>query len=206
MSSSAGQPVILYHKCLSRPFIRGFGQLGAGTRRDTRLPEEGDGGTSTEIVGSFPNTRSPGRLQSRRHSGERDARRSIVLPTYGWGAAVISKRHKKEKKKAKAGKVTASRLCTGQGPGCPRATFLFRVGISHLPDADDGVGDQDEQNDERLHEGGDRVVVVLEEGQHLKWEDGQAIKDGNSQADVFLARCHDQSVELHLMTFDLRMR
>ena len=115
MSSSAGQPVILYHKCLSRPFIRGFGQLGAGTRRDTRLPEEGDGGTSTEIVGSFPDTRSPGRLQSRRHSGERDARRSIVLPTYGWGAAVISKRHEKEKKKAKAGKVTASRLWTGQG-------------------------------------------------------------------------------------------
>ena len=151
--------------------------------------DEGDGGTSTEIVGSFPNTRSPGRLQSRRHRRERDARRSIVLPTYGWGAAVISKRHKKEKKKAKAGKVTASRLWTGQGPGCPRATFLFRVGISHLPDADDGVGDQDEQNDERLHEGGDRVVVVLEEGQHLKWEYGQVIKDdglhSKFQADVF---------------------
>ena len=62
MSSSAGQPVILYHKCLSRPFIRGFGQLGAGTRRDTRLPEEGgredegDGaaGQEQKLLAPFP--------------------------------------------------------------------------------------------------------------------------------------------------------
>ena len=44
----------------------------------------------------------------------------------------------------------------------------LRGGISHLPDADDGVGDQDEQDHKRLHEGRDRVVVVLEEGQNLK--------------------------------------
>ena len=47
-------------------------------------------------------------------------------------------------------------------------TFLLRVGISHLPDTDDGVGDQDEQDDKRLHKRRDRVVVVLEEGQNLK--------------------------------------
>ena len=59
MSSSAGQPVILYHKCLCRPFIRGFGQLRAGTRRDTRLPEErrrmrGTAGQVQKLLAAFP--------------------------------------------------------------------------------------------------------------------------------------------------------
>jgi hypothetical protein len=39
---------------------------------------------------------------------------------------------------------------------------------SILPDSDDGVGDQDEQDDEGLHEGRDRLVAVLKEGQNLK--------------------------------------
>ena len=60
---------------------------------------------------------------------------------------------------------------TGRGPAAAGRTFLLRVGISHLPDTDDGVGDQDEQNDKRLHEGRDRIVIVLEKGQNLKNED-----------------------------------
>ena len=40
--------------------------------------------------------------------------------------------------------------------------------VSYLPDSDDGVADQDEQDDEGLDEGRDGVVVVLEEGQDLK--------------------------------------
>ena len=36
--------------------------------------------------------------------------------------------------------------------------------IANLPDTDDGVGDEDEEDDERLDEGGDRVVI-LEEGE-----------------------------------------
>ena len=38
------------------------------------------------------------------------------------------------------------------------------VTIANLPDTDDGVGDEDEEDDERLDEGGDRVVI-LEEGE-----------------------------------------
>ena len=36
--------------------------------------------------------------------------------------------------------------------------------LSHLPDTDNSVGDQDEQDDKGLDEGGDRVVI-LEEGE-----------------------------------------
>ncbi len=39
--------------------------------------------------------------------------------------------------------------------------------ISDLPDSNDGVGDEDEQDDEGLDKGGDRLLVtLLEEGQH----------------------------------------
>ena len=33
---------------------------------------------------------------------------------------------------------------------------------SHLPYTDDGIGDEDEQDDEGLDEGGDRVIVLKE--------------------------------------------
>ena len=59
----------------------------------------------------------------------------------------------------------------GEGGRADGRTFLLRVGISHLPDTDDGVGNQDKQNDKRLHEGRDRIVIVLEKGQNLKNED-----------------------------------
>ena len=56
----------------------------------------------------------------------------------------------------------------GIGTEKARQASPMRDGISHLPDADDGVGDQDEQDHKRLHEGRDRVVVVLKEGQNLE--------------------------------------
>ena len=77
---------------VSQPFIRGFGQLIVRTgRHKIAGRERGDGGASTEIVGRFPNARSPGRLQSRLQRCSREYR-----TTYG---TVISKRHKKEEKK-----------------------------------------------------------------------------------------------------------
>jgi len=43
----------------------------------------------------------------------------------------------------------------------------------HLPDADDGVGDEDEEDDEGLHEGRDGFLVVLKEGQDEGDDGGQ---------------------------------
>ena len=39
---------------------------------------------------------------------------------------------------------------------------------SYLPDTDDGVGDEDEEDDEGLDEGRDGVFVVFKEGKNLK--------------------------------------
>ena len=38
--------------------------------------------------------------------------------------------------------------------------------LSYLPYSHDGVCEQDEQDDEGLDKGGDRVLALLEEGQH----------------------------------------
>ena len=51
------------------------------------------------------------------------------------------------------------------------SSFKFQNAILlfiYLPDADDGIGDEDEQDDEGLHERRDGLIVVLEEGQNLK--------------------------------------
>ena len=71
------------------------------------------------------------------------------------------------------------------GPAAAGGTFLLRVGISHLPDTDDGVGDQDEQNDKRLHKRRDRVVVVLEEGQNLKSEEKRYERERQHQQLIY---------------------
>ena len=50
----------------------------------------------------------------------------------------------------------------------------------YLPDSDDGVCDEDEQNDKWFDEGGDRVLVFLKEGQD-KGDDGGQQKDLDQQ-------------------------
>lgn len=39
--------------------------------------------------------------------------------------------------------------------------------VSHLPDADNGVGDKDQEDDDGLHEGGGRFLSFLKQSQHL---------------------------------------
>ena len=100
MNLSAGPPIILYHYCLPQPFIRGFAQLRAGKRSyKKRLPEgeEGAAGQVQKLLAAFPTQEVQGDCSP----DCRDARGSIVLRMDG---AVISKRHKKERKgKGKAG-------------------------------------------------------------------------------------------------------
>lgn len=44
--------------------------------------------------------------------------------------------------------------------------------VTYLPDTDNGVGDEDEEDDEGLHEGSDRLITILKEGQNLEEKDG----------------------------------
>lgn len=38
---------------------------------------------------------------------------------------------------------------------------------SHLPDTDNGISDEDEENDNRLNKGGGRFLSFLKQSQHL---------------------------------------
>ena len=58
----------------------------------------------------------------------------------------------------------------------PRVFFHL---LSHLPDTDNSVGNQDEQDDKGLDEGGDRVVI-LEEGED-EGDDGGEEQDLDEQ-------------------------
>lgn len=51
--------------------------------------------------------------------------------------------------------------------------------VSHLPDSDDGVGDEDKENDKRLDVGGGRLLSLLKHGQHLDKHTGR-----NTLADI----------------------
>ena len=42
------------------------------------------------------------------------------------------------------------------------------LGVPFLPDADDGVGDENEKDDERFDKGRDRFVFIFEKGQNLE--------------------------------------
>ena len=53
-------------------------------------------------------------------------------------------------------------ICLQQAKNVQPPVFFHL--LSHLPDTDNSVGDQDEQDDKGLDEGGDRVVI-LEEGE-----------------------------------------
>lgn len=44
---------------------------------------------------------------------------------------------------------------------------------SHLPDADNSVSDEDEENDNRLNKGGGRFLSFLKQSQHLNEWEGQ---------------------------------
>lgn len=45
-----------------------------------------------------------------------------------------------------------------------------------LPHSNDGIGDEDQKDDEGLHEGGDGLLAFLEPGQHLKFGGLEKVK------------------------------
>ena len=54
------------------------------------------------------------------------------------------------------------------------------LGVLFLPDTDDGVGDEDEEDDKGLDKGSDSLVVVFEEGED-KGDAGSEEEDSNEQ-------------------------
>ena len=68
-------------------------------------------------------------------------------------------------------------ICLQQAKNVQPLVFFHL--LSHLPDTDNSVGDQDEQDDKGLDEGGDRVVI-LEEGED-EGDDGGEEQDLDKQ-------------------------
>ncbi len=73
-----------------------------------------------------------------------------------------------------------------------RLHFRFRY---YLPNSHDGVGDEDEENDEGLHKGRDGLLTLLEEGQD-EGDDGSQQEDLNQQVVELLQHQLEQGLAL----------
>ena len=90
--------------------------------------DEGDGGTSTEIVGSFPNTRSPGRLQSRRHREGRETLEEVSYYLLMDGARrSFQKGIRKKRKRQRPEKLQLQGYAQDRGRGVRGQHFCFEL-------------------------------------------------------------------------------
>ena len=49
----------------------------------------------------------------------------------------------------------------------------FRQSFPHLPDTDNGIGDQNEQNDKRLDKCGNRFIIIFKESENERNNSGK---------------------------------
>ena len=63
--------------------------------------------------------------------------------------------------------------------------------VTHLPHADNGVSDEDEEDDKGLHEGGDGLLAFLKPGQHLEEDRPIRTQDNSDGLGVSVSVCVD---------------
>ena len=72
----------------------------------------------------------------------------------------------------------------------PRSAYLESfngiLGVFLLPDTDDGVGDQNEQNDKWFDESGDTLLLVIFEKGQDEWNTGSEEQNSDEQVWVFV--------------------
>lgn len=71
-----------------------------------------------------------------------------------------------------------------------------------LPHSNDGIGDEDQKDDEGLHEGGDGLLAFLEPGQHLKFWGLEKVKSYSWHVSENVCKLHFEGLLTWLDVFN----